>query len=148
MMQAGTGQQIKAGTGYFTGSLRKEILKKIIGVFPIVLGILVNIYWMLYGSLFVGFVNYYLNSYYVGKYLHYSPWMQLKDVAPSYILSLIIAVPVYFLKYLPINCWVVLSFQFLLAAIIFFVACYYCKFEEFRELKQVCCSAISKLKNI
>jgi teichuronic acid exporter len=75
-----------------------EIVKKVIAIGPICLGIFVNIYWMLIGSIVVGIVSFFLNSYYTGKRLNYTSFMQLKDVAPSYGVALLIALSVYFLS--------------------------------------------------
>ena len=62
-----------------------EVVKKIIAIGPICLGIFVDIYWMLVGSIVIGIISFFLNSYYTGKKLGYSSWQQLKDVAPSYL---------------------------------------------------------------
>ena len=73
-----------------------EIIKKIIAIGPICLGIFVGIYWMVAGTVVTGIIAFFLNSYYLGKILGYSSWMQLKDVAPSYGLAFLIALAVFF----------------------------------------------------
>lgn len=123
-----------------------EIIKKIVSIGPLLLGIFVNIYWMLIGSIITGIISFFLNSFYTGKRLDYSSWMQLKDVMPSYLLSVLIAFPVYFLKYIPINYWCVLFFQILLATMIFLFACRYHEFEEYCELRQMFNSMLYKFK--
>ena len=52
--------------------LKLEIIKKIIGVLPLLLGIFVDIYWMLVGSVFTSIIAFYLNTYYSGPFLNYS----------------------------------------------------------------------------
>ncbi len=69
-----------------------EIIKKIIAVIPITIGIFFSIYWMLVASLFTGIVSFFLNSYYTGKKLQYSSWMQLKDVMPGFAVAFAAAV--------------------------------------------------------
>lgn len=112
-----------------------EIIKKIIGIGPLCLGIFVGIYWMLVGSIFTGIIAYFLNSYYTGKKLGYSSWMQIKDVAPSYGLAFIIALSVYFIKYLPVSNWVILPLQILIGVLVFFFVCNRMKMQEYQELK-------------
>ena len=53
-----------------------EVIKKILAVAPILLGIFVDIYWMLVGTIILGVISFFLNSYYTGKKLGYSSWTQ------------------------------------------------------------------------
>ena len=123
-----------------------EIIKKILAIGPICLGIFVDIYWMLLGSIIVGFICVFLNTYYTGKKLGYTTWMQLKDIAPSYGLSLLIAVSVYFLKYLPITNWIILPIQIVVGVAVFFMVCETTKMEEYTEVKGIVLHYLSKLK--
>ena len=123
-----------------------EIVKKIIAIGPICLGIFVDIYWMLVGSIVTGIISFFLNSYYTGKKLSYSSWQQLKDVAPSYLIALIIAISVYFFKFLPLNCYVVLAIQLAVGTAVFFAVCERWKYEEYVELKMMACKFKEKIK--
>ena len=123
-----------------------EIIKKIIFIGPICLGIFVSIKAMLIGSIIVGIIAYYLNSYYTGKKLHYSSWMQLKDIRYSYFVSGIIVLGVYFLKYLPISFGAILTLQIITGTIIFFTICETIKPSEYMDLKVITINAISRLK--
>ena len=60
-----------------------EIIKKIISILPISLGIFVGIKAMLIATIFTGIIAYFLNSYYTGKELNYSSWMQINDIKHS-----------------------------------------------------------------
>lgn len=121
-----------------------EIIKKIIGVVPLLLGIFVNIYWMLWGVVVTGVIAFFLNSYYTGKKLHYSSWMQLRDISGSFILSFIIAIVIYFMKYLPFSYWIILPIQLTIGGLMLVLICEKVKMEEYMELKTI---AISFLKN-
>ena len=125
-----------------------EIIKKIIGVVPLLLGIFVDIYYMLWGVVLTGIISFFLNSYYTGKKLHYSSWMQLKDVAPSFIISFIIAGSVYFLKYLPLSYFYILFVQIIVGFMVFFIFCELTKMEEYVELKIMALKAIDKIKSL
>jgi len=122
-----------------------EIVKKIIGVIPIFLGIFINIYWMLIGSIIISVICFFLNSYYTGKRLHYTSWMQIKDVAPSYGVGLAIALSVCFLKYLPIPMFAILLLQLIIGAGVFFVLCEIIKMEEYYSIKEVAVRFLTKI---
>ena len=122
-----------------------EIVKKIIGVVPLLLGIFVNIYWMLWGVVITGVISFFLNSYYTGKKMKYSSWMQLKDISASFTVSLTMAVAVYFFKYIPLSYWIVLPLQLFVGAALFFIVCEKAKLEEYLELKTIIISSLKKL---
>lgn len=123
-----------------------EIIKKIIAIGPICLGIFVDIYWMIAGSVVTGIISFFLNSYYSGKMLGYSSWMQLKDIAPSYGLAFLIAFTVFFLKYLPISYWIVLPLQIAMGLLVFFLVCKLAKMQEYEEVKGMVMPMLNKLK--
>lgn len=124
-----------------------EIVKKVVAIGPICLGIFVSIYWMLVGSIIAGVINFFLNSYYSGRSLGYTSWMQLKDVLPSYGIAFIIALSVYFLKYLPVSNWIILLLQVVVGSLVFFVVCKALKVEEYKEIKGMVKTYVGKLKN-
>lgn len=123
-----------------------EIVKKVIAIGPICLGIFINIYWMLVGTIITGIIAFFLNSYYTGKKLGYSSWMQLKDIAPSYGIAFLIAICVFFFKYLPISNWIILPIQILVGVAVFFVICEKTKLEEYVEVKDMAKQYLSNLK--
>ena len=114
-----------------------EIIKKFVGVVPLYLGIFISIYWMLIGSVVTGVVCFFLNSYYTGKRLGYSSWRQLQDIMPSYILATVMALSVYFLKYLSLIPWLILLIQIIVGMIVFFLFCEVFNNEEYIELKRL-----------
>ena len=124
--------------------LKLEIVKKIIAVAPLSLGIFFNIYWMLAGSIVTGIISFFLNSHYTGKKLGYSSWQQLKDVAPSYGIASIIAVSVYFFKFMPMTYWVILPIQIVVGTIVFFLMCCLFKVQEYQELKEIVSLCLKK----
>ena len=126
--------------------LSLEIVKKIIAIGPICLGIFVDIYWMVAGTVVTGFISFFLNSHYSGKMLGYSSWVQIKDIAPSYGLALLIAISVYFLKYLPISYWIILPLQIVVGMCVFFLVCKLTKMQEFEEVKGMVMPMLNKLK--
>lgn len=123
-----------------------EIIKKIIGTIPLFLGVYVNIYWMLWMVVIIGIVSFFLNSYYTGKKLNYSSWMQLKDVSSSFVISFVVALTIYFIKYIPVSYWIVLPLQLLVGSTMFFVICEKIKLEEYLEIKAITKKVFDKIK--
>lgn len=114
-----------------------EIVKKVIAVGPLCLGIFVNIYWMLVGSICTGIISFFLNSYYTGRSLGYSSWMQLRDISPDYGVALLVAFSVYFFKFLPISNFIILPVQIVVGASVLILVCEKTKLSEYLELKGI-----------
>jgi len=114
-----------------------DIIKRFISLAPLFVGAFVGIMPMLWVNIFVGIIGYYLNSYYSGRLLGYSSWMQLRDIAPSYALAIAIALSVWFLKYLPLSYWIVLPMQITVGAAVFFTFCKSFKMNEYKEIKDI-----------
>ena len=114
-----------------------EIIKKVITLAPLLIGAFVGIMPMLWVNMFVGIIAYFLNSYYSGRLLGYSSWMQLRDIAPSYTLAITIALSVWFLKFLPLSYWIVLPMQIVIGATVFFTLCLLFKMNEYKEIMHI-----------
>ena len=125
--------------------LKLEIIKKIIAIGPLLLGIFVNIYWMLGGSVITGCIAYYLNAYYSGPFLNYSIKEQVKDILPSFGVAIAMAVPVYAMSFIPLNPFILLPLQFFVGAIITISICELTKFPEYLEIKGIAMPIINKV---
>ena len=122
--------QVQGRSDLFLGL---EVIKKIIGIAPLSVCIFYGILPMLYTGFLTTVIAYFLNSYYSGKFLGYSSWMQIKDIAPSYGLATLVALSVFFLKYLPVSYWVVLPLQIILGCAVILCVCQMTKMEEYME---------------
>lgn len=123
-----------------------EVVKKVLAIGPLCLGVFAGIFWMLIGSIVCGIISFFLNSYYTGKSLRYTSWMQLRDVAPCYGVAITIAVSVFFLKYLPLTYWIILPLQLVIGGVVFFVLCESIQLHEYLELKGIIKTEIEKMK--
>ena len=123
-----------------------EIIKKVIAIGPICLGIFIDIYWMLAGSVVTTIIAFFLNAHWSGKFLGYSSWQQLKDIAPSYGIASLIAVSVYFLKFLPVTYWVILPIQIAVGVGVFFLICHAFKMQEYQEIKEIAEGYLGKIR--
>lgn len=136
--------QVQGRTDIF---LYLEIIKKIILLGPLFVGAFIDIYWMLVASIFTSIISFFLNSYYSGKDLGYSSWMQLKDVAPSYGVGLGVALSIYFLKYLSISNWVILPIQIIVGTGVFFLISETSQLPEYLEVKEIAKDNLHKIRN-
>ena len=123
-----------------------EILKKIVGIVPIVIGIFCGIYYMLLASILTGVISLYLNTWYTGKTLNYSFWKQLRDITPSYFTALVIAFAVYFLKYLSLPYYAVLMLQIIVGIVACITISEIFKFDEYKELKTIVIKVVNRKK--
>ena len=123
--------QVQGRSDLFLGL---EVVKKVIVLAPLFVGAFVGIMPMLWGNMLIGIIAYFLNSYYSGRLLGYSTWMQLRDIAPSYALAIAIALSVWFLKYLPLSYWIILPLQLVVGTAMFFTLCKLFKMKEYKEI--------------
>lgn len=135
--------------------LKLEIIKKIIAVGPLMLGIFIDIYWMLIGSVFIGFISFYLNAYYSGPFLKYSIWNQIKDILPSFFIALTAAT----LSYIPVfvydlgnwsSTWttaayIILPVQLIIGIIFILILCEKLHTKEYLELKGIVMPQVKRI---
>lgn len=117
--------------------LKLEIFKKCIGIIPLLLGIFIDIYWMLIGSVIVGWFAYYLNAYYSGPYLKYSVWDQVRDIMPSMLLAICMAAVVFLMGFLPLSPYALLPLQIITGAIIVCSVCELTRLNEYLQIKDI-----------
>lgn len=125
--------------------LRLEILKKCIGVIPLLLGIFIGIYYMLIASVVAGVFALYLNAYYSGPYLKYSIWEQVHDIFSSFIMALSMFIILFAISFISLNPFVMLPLQICIGAAFTLTICEIRKPEEYLELKGIALPIINKL---
>lgn len=86
--------QVKGRSDLF---LKLEIFKKILIVLAILISLPFGIYALLWGQVITSFFAFFINTHFTGKFLMYSAWNQIMDVAPSIILSLFCGSVIYWL---------------------------------------------------
>ena len=126
--------------------LKLEIIKKIIGLAPLFIGAFVGIFPMLYTSIVSSIISYFLNSYFSGKLLGYTSWMQLQDISKSFSITFAMAVVVFILKYLPMSNWIILPIQVVVGLVVFILLCKLTKIEEYAEMLKMIKPMLNKIK--
>ncbi len=114
-----------------------EIIKIALAVIPILLGIYAGFYWMLIGTVVVGIIAFFLNSYYSGRVLNYTSWDQIKDLLPSFGIAMAMAVIVYIMSFIPLSYYILLPIQVIVGAMVTIILCELIKPEEYLQLKGI-----------
>ena len=134
--------QVKGRSDLF---LRLEIIKKSISVLPIVLGIFYGIEWMLWSGVFTSVVSYLLNSYYSADLIHYSTWNQVKDILPTFFVSLGVAGVMWLLTFLDFSFYVLLPLQCVCGLMLAMFVYERLKLEEYLEIKSIAQSFLNRM---
>lgn len=121
-----------------------QIFKIVITIIPLLLGIFKDIYWMLIGSAVVSWLAIFLYTYYTNKYFNYSTILQIKDISPSFIVALIMAVAVYLLNFLPISGYILLPLQIIVGFGLIVIIGNTTKLEEYQYVRDMVFGLIKK----
>lgn len=126
--------------------LKLEIIKKIIGTIPIVIGIFLGIKVMLWAGVVSSFLCFAINAHYSEKLINYSFVNQFKDILPFIIASILTAGLVYSISLLSLTYFWTIILQVSLFFSISF--CYYefSNNEDFLELKRIILNSIKQKK--
>lgn len=118
--------------------LKLEIIKKIYSVAIFLVTMNHGIFCIAIGLMIIGFINSIVNTIPIRGIANYSLWNQLKDIAPTLLLSFVFGVSVYLLGYLPINSILLsLIIRFLGGFIIYLVLSYITKNEGYLYIKNI-----------
>ena len=101
---------------------------------------------MLWGSVIIGFFAYYLNGYYSGKDVNYGISEQVKDIFPSFMIALIMALFVYLMSYLRISPFVLFPLQIITGVLLVIVLSELLKRDEYLEIKMILLNVLDRIK--
>ena len=121
-----------------------EIIKKVIAVGPLLIGVYISIYWMLWCAVLAGIIGYLLNSSFSGKYINYTVWQQLIDILPSFLFSVVVAGGIYGCSFLGFSNVATLIVQIVVGLTIIIVLGEITKLEPYVELKTMIVSMLKK----
>lgn len=77
--------------------LKLEIVKKILLLVIILIAFSFGIFGLLYGSVIFSILAFFINTHYTAKYINYSSFEQIKDIAPIITLAAFVGVILYFI---------------------------------------------------
>ena len=133
--------QIKGRSDLF---LKLEIFKKLFAVLPIGLGLFYGIEYMLWGSVLTSFVAFFLNSFYSARLIDYSTRAQLKDIFPTFVVSLCVAAFMWSMTLLNLSLLLTLILQCSTGLLLGILVYETIKLPEYFELKEIALSAIKR----
>lgn len=119
-----------------------EIIKKTIAVGPILIGVFISIYWMLWCAVLTGIIGYILNSSFSGKYIKYTTWQQFIDILPSFLFGVVEASCMYGCVFLGYSYLATLIVQIVVGLTIIIVLGEITKLEPYIELKSMIASLL------
>ncbi|RUL55171.1 lipopolysaccharide biosynthesis protein [Lysinibacillus antri] len=117
--------------------LRIEVIKKIIGLLVLVISIPFGIYGIALGIVCNGIIATFINSYPNIKLLNYSLFEQLRDVLPSFFISVIMGIVVFSIQFLNLMPLILLLIQILVGIVVYICLAILFKLECFSYLLSV-----------
>ena len=126
--------------------LKIEIIKKIIGILVLVLTLPHGLMVMMTARCFNTVLSSFINAYPNKKLLGYTYWEQVKDIAPSLVLSLIMAVAVLPITLLPIAPVLQIIVQIIIGVAVYFGLAKLFKFECLEYIINTIKGFVSKKK--
>jgi len=111
--------------------LKLEIIKKVIIVLNIIITIPLGIYAMAIGQVISAFISSFINAWPNKKLMNYTYFEQWKDLMPSFLCSIMMAIGVWSLHFIPISSSILLLIQIIVGVCIYIVLCNFFKIETY-----------------
>ena len=123
-----------------------EILKTVMGLIPVVFGIIFSVEALLWSMVGVSFILFVVHAAYVSKVIHYSVGRQLADILPTLCVSMVMALIVNAMNMLAIPQWLLLLLQICAGGTIVVLAYEFVyKSTEYRDIKNELFRLIRKI---
>lgn len=123
--------QVKGRSDLF---LKLEIIKKIVGICILCISVPMGIVAMCYFNILSSMIALIINTYYTGKLINVGFLKQMRDIAPTLILSLIMWVVVLStIQFIP-NKYIQLSVGILIGSAIYLAGSHFFKYPELKEV--------------
>jgi O-antigen/teichoic acid export membrane protein len=127
--------QVKGRSDLF---LKLEILKKIVGVVILCVTIPLGLIAMCVGGIVSSMVGLVINTYYSGKLINVGYLRQMRDVMPTFVLSLVSGTIVYItVNNLCLSPLLLLIIGIIVGFIIYVATAYFLHFSEIDEIKEI-----------
>lgn len=117
--------------------LKLEMIKKILGIFIICFTVRYSPLIMAFGILISGILGSFINASPNKKLLNYSYLEQIKDILPSFLLSIAMGIFIYPIIFLRFSNIITIFLQVILGAIVYIVLSYLLKIECFMYLLNI-----------
>lgn len=114
--------------------LKLEIIKKVVGVTALIISVPFGVIAIAGIKIVTSILSTFINAYPNKKLLNYSYIEQIKDILSPLIMSAIMLIAVYFMKYLEINIYILLVLQVIVGAIIYIASAYFTKSDNLKYI--------------
>ena len=128
--------------------LKFEIIKKIIGLIPILFGIYYGINALLIGSVFLSIIAFFINSYRSKELINYSPYSQILDISPSFFVAVFVSLTTWSLTFLNFPAGITLILQFAIIIILTRFIHKRMKNKTYLEIKSLLIDLIKRKKKV
>lgn len=115
--------------------LKLEVIKKVLGIFIILVTLNMSLKWILFGLVIVSFLSLFINMFPNKKLFNYTIINQLVDMFSSFVLAVIMGVLVYLIGLVKLNVVLLLLIQVFSGIIIYLLLSILFKNDSFRYLK-------------
>lgn len=114
--------------------LKLEIIKKILGICILCISVPLGIVAMCYFNILNSLIALFVNTYYTGKLINVGYFKQMRDIAPTLLLSIIMwGTVLLVIRYIP-NIYIQLLVGIIVGAAIYLAGSYIFKFQELKEV--------------
>ena len=114
--------------------LKLEIIKKIMGICILCISLPLGIVAMCYFNILSSLISLFINTYYTGKLINVGFFKQMRDIAPTLLLSMVMWGVVLFATQFFSNKYIQLPVGIFIGATIYLVGSYLFKFPELKEV--------------
>lgn len=121
-----------------------EGIKRVLCVIPVLLGIFIDIYWMLWGSVVVNAVIFLIDAHFAGKSLKYPMWRQVRDIMPALLISATMGFIIWQMEDIPVSPYLLLPTQIVVGVLVVVGLCEFTKLSEYKEFKNILFSYIHR----
>lgn len=124
--------------------LKLEIIKKIVGIVIIIISAQISVMAMAYSMLIINVISQVINSWPNRYLLSYSYFDQIRDIAPSILLSVCMGLAVYPIQMITVSPIVILVLQAVSGAIVYIAGSMVFKIEECKYIKDIINNFVKK----
>lgn len=117
--------------------LRLEIIKKFIGVCVLVISVPFGLQFMCWMHIVSSLISLFINTYYTGKLINVGFFVQMKDLLPTLLLSLVMFVVVFSLKFVFHNEFLLIAVGCIVGVALYLGFAYMLRYKELQYVRSV-----------
>ena len=118
-------------------TLRISIVQKVLAIIALIVALPYGILAMCYAGIVTSFLMLFMNTYYTGKFINVGFIKQMKDIMPSFLLSMAMMAAVFFVQSLIPNIYLKLIAGITTGISFYYVFSVLLKFEELEDAKTI-----------